>query len=122
MVNEELIAWVFENLIKNAAEAIEEQHGTITIATSETKRRANSYVRVTVRDTGKGMTPTVRRYAFTAGFTTKERGWGLGLALAKRIVEHYHHGRIYVLHSEPGRGTTIAVELPCVKEAPHSQQ
>lgn len=122
MVNEELIAWVFENLIKNAAEAIEEQHGTITIAISETKRRANSYVRVTVRDTGKGMTPTVRRYAFTAGFTTKERGWGLGLALAKRIVEHYHHGRIYILHSEPGRGTTIAVELPSVKEAPHSQQ
>jgi len=113
MANEELIAWVFENLIKNAAEAIEQQHGRITISASEIARGKRHFARVTVADTGKGMTPSVRRSAFSAGFTTKERGWGLGLALAKRIVEQYHRGRIYIVHTEPGRGTTVAVELPC---------
>ncbi len=113
MVNEELITWVFENLIKNAAEAIEQKHGTITLAAQDIVRGKRHFIRVTVADTGKGMTPTVRRSAFSAGFTTKERGWGLGLALAKRIVEQYHGGRIYIAHTEPGRGTTVAVELPC---------
>lgn len=113
LVNEELLAWVFENLVKNAAEAIEQQQGKITLTATEILRRKRHFVRVTVTDTGKGMNATVRRAAFAAGFTTKERGWGLGLALAKRIVEQYHGGRIYILHTEPGRGTTVAIELPC---------
>ncbi|GIV56327.1 MAG: two-component sensor histidine kinase [Candidatus Kapaibacterium sp.] len=113
MANEELLAWVFENLIKNAAEAIEQQQGRITITATEIARGKRHFARVTVTDTGKGMSPMVRRSAFSAGFTTKERGWGLGLALAKRIVEQYHRGRIFIVHTEPGRGTTVAVELPC---------
>lgn len=112
LANPELLSWVIENLIKNAAEAIEKPSGTITIRVTITRRRQHPMVRITVSDTGKGMSTSVRRHAFTPGFTTKERGWGLGLALAKRIVEQYHQGRLYIAHSAINRGTTIAIELP----------
>lgn len=110
--NPELLSWVIENLIKNAAEAIEKPNGTITIRVTTAKRRQHPIVQITISDTGRGMSTSVRRNAFAPGFTTKERGWGLGLALAKRIVEQYHKGRIYVVHSAINRGTTIAIELP----------
>lgn len=124
-VNEELISWVLENLIKNAAEAIVKHSGSITITVKQhddikstfvpqlfMSKRKQPYVRICVTDDGRGMSASVRRYIFMPGFTTKERGWGLGLSLAKRIVEEYHQGRISILHSAPDQGTTIAVDLP----------
>ncbi|MCX8051588.1 MAG: HAMP domain-containing histidine kinase [Chlorobi bacterium] len=111
--NEELLSWVLENLIKNAAEAIDGERGVIDIAVSVVRYRYRSTaVRITVSDTGKGMSTAVRRNAFTAGFTTKERGWGLGLALSKRIIEEHHRGKLAIVESAPNQGTTIAIEIP----------
>ena len=108
-VNTDLIAWVFENLFKNAAEAIESNHGSIYIELDGgSMKKAVIYV----RDTGKGMPKNMRRKIFFPGFTTKKRGWGLGLSLTKRIVEEYHQGKIYVKESEIGKGTTFAIEIP----------
>ena len=106
-LNQSLFQWVVENLCRNAADAIGDQDGTISISLIETQRRAI----VEISDTGKGIARKNLKNVFRPGFTTKERGWGLGLSLAKRIVEDYHHGRIYVKNSEPGRGTTFAIEL-----------
>jgi two-component sensor histidine kinase len=107
-LNTELFSWVFENLFKNAAEAIEEKHGTIYITLS----KHGNFLRIYIRDTGKGMTKKVRRHVFSPGFTTKKRGWGLGLSLTKKIVEDYHKGKIWVKESTPGKGTTFVIELP----------
>ncbi|MBQ7442830.1 MAG: HAMP domain-containing histidine kinase [Bacteroidaceae bacterium] len=101
-----LFEWVVENLCKNAIDAIDGE-GTITITAME---EATRYV-VEVHDTGKGIAKNHFRSVFRPGFTTKQRGWGLGLSLAKRIVEEYHRGRIFVKHSELGRGTTFRIEL-----------
>lgn len=102
-----LFEWVMENLIKNAVDAMEGS-GSITVDTFADNNR----VCVTVTDTGKGIPRKNHKTVFNPGFTTKKRGWGLGLALAKRIVEQYHRGRIYVSWSEPSRGTTFRIELP----------
>ena len=106
--NADLLAWVFENLLKNSAEAIDHKEGRINIRTSKLSNK----VIVLVEDNGKGITAKVRRNLFMPGFTTKKRGWGLGLSLAKRIVEDYHNGKIYVKESQLGKGTTFAVEIP----------
>ena len=82
--------------------------GTIDITLTETAGKAI----VSVSDTGKGIRKKDLRNIFRPGFTTKKRGWGLGLSLAKRIVEDYHQGRIWVKSSEPGLGTTFRIELP----------
>lgn len=108
-VNADLFAWVFENLFKNAAEAIEQKHGEINILLQ--KKSANKAL-ILVRDNGKGMSNKLKRKIFFPGFTTKKRGWGLGLSLTKRIVEEYHEGKIYVKESEVGKGTTFAIEIP----------
>lgn len=102
-----LCEWVMENLIKNAVDAMEGD-GSITITTGSDRSRAW----VEVADTGKGISRKHFKTVFNPGFTTKKRGWGLGLTLAKRIIEQYHHGRIYVKSSEPGVGTTFRIELP----------
>ena len=102
-----LCEWVMENLIKNAVDAMEGD-GSITITTGSDRTRAW----VEVADTGKGISRKHFKTVFNPGFTTKKRGWGLGLTLAKRIIEQYHHGRIYVKSSEPGVGTTFRIELP----------
>lgn len=102
-----LFEWVMENLIKNAVDAMEGS-GSITVTTFADNNRAC----VTVTDTGKGIPRKNHKTVFNPGFTTKKRGWGLGLALAKRIVEQYHRGRIFVAWSEPGRGTTFRIDLP----------
>jgi len=102
-----LFEWVMENLIKNAVDAMEGS-GSITVDTFADNNR----VCVTVTDTGKGIPRKNHKTVFNPGFTTKKRGWGLGLALAKRIVEQYHRGRIYVAWSEPSRGTTFRIDLP----------
>lgn len=104
-VNPSLFEWVLENLCKNAVDAMEDG-GTITI-----KAMGNMPVVIDVSDTGKGIEKKNIKNVFRPGFTTKKRGWGLGLSLAKRIVEEYHHGKIYVLKSELGKGTTFRIEL-----------
>ena len=105
MVNPSLFEWVLENLCKNAVDAME-GGGTITI-----KAFASQRVIIDVTDTGKGIEKKNVKNVFRPGFTTKTRGWGLGLSLAKRIVEEYHHGKIYVLKSEVGKGTTFRIEV-----------
>lgn len=105
-MNASLFEWVIENLCKNAVDAMEGS-GTITLHLDETADKAI----IEVTDTGKGIRKKDLRNVFRPGFTTKKRGWGLGLSLAKRIVEEYHKGRIYVKSSEPGRGTTFRIEL-----------
>lgn len=107
MVNSSLFEWVLENLCKNAVDAMGGE-GKITIrATTEHNR-----VVIDVEDTGKGIEKKDIKNVFRPGFTTKKRGWGLGLSLAKRIVEEYHKGKIFVLRSEIGVGTTFRIMLP----------
>ena len=106
-LNASLFEWVIENLCKNAVDAMGGKLGSITLRLEETDKRAI----VEVIDTGKGIKKKDIRNVFRPGFTTKERGWGLGLSLAKRIVEEYHHGKIYVKSSEVGKGTTFRIEL-----------
>lgn len=112
MVSAPLFEWVMENLIKNAVDAME-GHGTLSI---ETLRDGNNAV-IEVTDTGKGIARKNQKTVFNPGFTTKKRGWGLGLTLAKRIIEQYHHGRIFVKTSTPGVGTTFRIEIPLLR--PH---
>lgn len=102
-----LLEWVIENLIKNAVDAME-GHGSIDV---EMLDSAGSAV-IEVSDTGKGIARKNFKNVFNPGFTTKSRGWGLGLTLAKRIVEQYHRGRIFVARSTVGAGTTFRIELP----------
>ena len=105
-INSSLFEWVIENLCKNAVDAMEGE-GTITLHVEKEEGR----VLIDVSDTGKGIKKKDLRNVFTPGFTTKKRGWGLGLSLAKRIVEEYHKGKIYVKNSEVGKGTTFRIEL-----------
>ncbi len=102
-----LVEWVVEVLCKNAADAMP---GVGQIGISGGKK-GDRYV-IDVTDTGKGIERKHHKTVFRPGFTTKQRGWGLGLSLAKRIIEEYHHGRIYVLRSAPGEGTVFRIELP----------
>ena len=105
-MNKALIEWVVENLCKNAVDAMEGD-GKIELLLFEEEDRAI----VEVKDNGKGIKKKDQKNVFTPGFTTKKRGWGLGLSLAKRIVEEYHKGKIFVKYSEPGVGTTFRIEL-----------
>lgn len=105
-LNSYLFQWVIENLCKNAIDAMEGS-GTITIVGSQDAR--NIYIDVS--DTGKGMSPSVQKKIFDSGFTTKSRGWGLGLPLARRIVNQYHRGRLYLKYSVPGQGSTFRIVL-----------
>ena len=106
-VNASLFGWVIENICKNAVDAMSGK-GKLTIKLTEDK----NYVTIDVTDTGKGIAKNSWRSVFDPGYTTKERGWGLGLSLAKRIVTEYHKGKIYVAHSEIGKGTTFRIEIP----------
>lgn len=106
-MNASLFEWVIENLCKNAVDAMEGT-GRITI----TMRSEAERVAIEVSDTGKGIARRNLQTVFKPGFTTKKRGWGLGLSLAKRIIEEYHHGKIYVLYSIVGVGTTFRIEMP----------
>lgn len=106
-MNASLFEWVIENLSKNAVDAMGGQAGMITLHVEETVDKAI----VEVSDTGKGIKKKDIANVFRPGFTTKKRGWGLGLSLAKRIVEEYHHGKIWVKSSEMGVGTTFRIEL-----------
>lgn len=106
-MNGELFEWVLENLIKNALDAIEIQAGKINIDIVESKKN----VEIEVSDNGKGIDIRRRKDVFRPGYSTKKRGWGLGLSLSKRIIEGYHGGKIFVKHSAPGEGTTFKILL-----------
>ncbi len=105
-MNASLFEWVIENLCKNAVDAMEGA-GTITLHLEESHGKAV----IEVSDTGKGIKKKNMKNVFRPGFTTKKRGWGLGLSLAKRIIEEYHRGRIFVKSSEFGVGTTFRIEM-----------
>ena len=106
-LNPHLFGWVIENVIKNAVDAMS-GIGTIDIKIAP---GSNNTIYIDIADNGKGISKANVKKVFQAGFTTKKRGWGLGLTLAKRIIEHYHKGRIYVKHSEPNAGTTFRIVL-----------
>jgi K+-sensing histidine kinase KdpD len=108
-VSAPLLEWVMENLIKNAVDAMEGS-GFINVISGQEKEIAF----IEVSDTGKGISRKNLQTVFNPGFTTKKRGWGLGLTLAKRIIETYHRGKIYVKTSTPGVGTTFRIELPLI--------
>ncbi|MEM6378083.1 MAG: HAMP domain-containing sensor histidine kinase, partial [Bacteroidota bacterium] len=106
-INSHLFNWVIENLLRNALDAMGPK-GSISAEVSE---EAN-FVNIDLSDTGKGIPPSKFKAVFQPGFTTKKRGWGLGLSLAKRIVEEYHSGKIFVKKSEENIGTTFRIKLP----------
>lgn len=106
-MNASLFEWVIENLSKNAVDAMGANGGQITLHVEETDDKAI----IEVSDTGNGIRKKDLKNVFRPGFTTKKRGWGLGLSLAKRIVEEYHHGKIWVKSTEIGHGTTFRIEL-----------
>jgi signal transduction histidine kinase len=105
-LNPVLLGWVIENLVKNSIDAMKGA-GSITVRLSENEQEAI----IDVEDTGKGIPRKDFKTIFKPGYSTRERGWGLGLSLSKRIVEEYHKGRIFVLHSEPGKGSCMRVVL-----------
>lgn len=106
LMNDSLFAWVVENLCKNAVDAMGGQ-GDIRFHIEEKAKK----VYIDVSDTGKGILKSKFKTVFNPGYTTKKRGWGLGLSLVKRIIESYHGGKIYVKNSEIGKGTTFRIEL-----------
>lgn len=106
-INRELFEWVIENLMKNALDAMEGSTGKIVFSLSQSPRTTI----VDVADTGKGIDPKHHKEIFAAGYSTKKRGWGLGLTLSKRIIETYHRGRLFVKSSAPGQGTTFRIRL-----------
>ena len=112
ILNEPLLKWVIENLCKNAVDAMDGA-GKITVRVGEEDKRVN----IDISDTGKGIKERDFKKVFMPGYTTKRRGWGLGLSLAKRIVEEYHGGKISVLKSEIGEGTTFRISLDKTNQA-----
>lgn len=108
-LNAQLYSWTIENLVKNAIDAMKGK-GSLKVAIVE----SDKFVKITVTDTGKGLPKHLYQKIFEPGFTSKKRGWGLGLSLAKRIIEDYHKGRIKVLHSEIDHGTTMQISLKIV--------
>ncbi len=109
-MNAALFSWVIENLCKNAIDAME-NHGNITLSLKE----VHETVVLDITDTGKGVPKSQFKTIFQPGFSTKKRGWGLGLSLAKRIIENYHSGKIFIKWSETGKGTTFRIVLNKVK-------
>jgi two-component sensor histidine kinase len=107
-LNRDLFEWVLENLLKNAIDAIKGKNGMIQINVTDWKPGKQKVV-IDVKDTGTGMPSSQKKEIFKPGFSTKKRGWGLGLSLAKRIVEDYHHGKLFVKETKPGMGTTMRI-------------
>lgn len=110
MFNPELFEWVLENLIKNALDAMEDKEGRITV----NLLKEDKFVAIDIGDTGKGIDMKFRQDIFRPGYSTKKRGWGLGLSLARRIVETYHEGQIFLKDSKSGKGSTFRIRLRLV--------
>ena len=109
-LNEDLFEWVIENLLKNALDVIRNKDGRITVSVSMSKKRKNQ-VYIDITDNGKGIPKKYWKEIFKPGFSTKKRGWGLGLTLAKRIIEEYHNGKLFVKESVMDQGTTMRIVL-----------
>ncbi|CBH24956.1 sensor histidine kinase [Salinibacter ruber] len=109
--NEELFAWVLENLLKNALDAIEDEEGRITV----TAWKEEGQVFIEVEDTGRGIEGQQWNNIFRPGYSTKKRGWGLGLSLARRVIESYHGGRLELVSSTVGEGSTFRIEIPAAR-------
>ena len=107
-INSELFEWVVENLLKNALDSLEGRGGRIVIEALRVDRR----IRIDISDTGRGIDRRNWKDVFRPGYSTKTRGWGLGLSLSRRIVENYHGGELTLVRSRPGEGTTFRIELP----------
>ena len=107
-INAHLFDWVVENLLRNSIDAMEGGEGTLTAKIHE----ETHWVSIDITDTGKGIPKNKFYTVFQPGYTTKKRGWGLGLSLAKRIIENYHGGKIFVKESEPNKATTITIKMP----------
>jgi two-component system, sporulation sensor kinase D len=110
-INKPLFNWVIENIVKNAVDAMEGE-GTLTTSIYY----IGEFISIEISDTGKGISATKLKTVFEPGYTTKKRGWGLGLSLAKRIIEEHHKGKISVKSTEAGKGTTFLIQLPVVSE------
>ncbi len=108
--NELLISWACENLVKNAVDAVGRDAGEIKVSVRQNLERDR--VQIIITDNGKGIPLSDQKKIFSPGFTTKKRGWGIGLSLARRIVEEYHHGSLSLLESVPFDKTTFIIELP----------
>ena len=108
-INRHLFSWVMENLIRNALDAMDEKGNIMAKVYDE-----NHFICVDLSDTGKGIPQGKFKTVFQPGFSTKKRGWGLGLSLAKRIIEEYHKGKIFVKYSKPNEGTTFTIKLPVI--------
>lgn len=111
--NEELFAWVLENLLKNSLDAIEDEEGTITVR----GREEEGQVFIEVEDTGRGIERQQWKNIFRPGYSTKQRGWGLGLSLARRVVENYHGGSLELVSSTVGEGSTFRIQIPAADAA-----
>jgi len=107
MINSHLFNWVIENLYRNALDSMDGK-GAITTTVYEDSQM----VAIDIADTGSGIPSSKFKTVFQPGFSTKKRGWGLGLSLAKRIIENYHKGKIFVKSSKIDQGTTFAIRLP----------
>ncbi len=112
--NKLLLSWALENLIKNSIEAIGQRNGVIWVATRQSLD--GHEIHIIVSDNGKGISSSMWKKIYEPGFTTKKRGWGIGLTLAKRIVEDYHHGRLFLLESRPFERTTFVIALPAIEQ------
>ncbi len=109
-LNRELVEWALENLLSNAISALDKRPGIIEVSVEH--RKTSETVELIVKDNGRGMSRDEQRRAFEPGYTTKGRGWGLGLALARRVVQDYHGGRLFIRSSAPGKGTTMVMSFP----------
>jgi len=109
-INRDLFEWVIENLIKNSLDAIKKKKGVIEISTGTVEGEPKQ-VYIDIKDNGKGISPKNRRRVFKPGYSTRKRGWGLGLNLAKRIVEEFHHGKLYIKDTKADEGTTMRIVL-----------
>jgi signal transduction histidine kinase len=109
-LNPELFQWAIENLIKNSMDAMKETKENAYLAI--VVRQDANQILIDIEDTGSGIDRKAMKEIFKPGFSTKKRGWGLGLSLTRRIIEDYHNGKIFILHSEVNKGTTIRVLLP----------
>jgi len=106
-INKDLFEWVIENLMKNAIDAMERKEGKIVFNITG----SNGEVHIDVTDDGKGIDSKFKKDVFRPGYSTKQRGWGLGLSLSKRIIEDYHKGKLVLVESMPGKGTKFRIKL-----------
>lgn len=113
LVNKDLFEWVIENLFKNALDAMDKPHGNITVNISETTNEAI----IDITDNGKGIDNKLKKDIFRPGYSTKKRGWGLGLSLSKRIIEDYHRGKLNLVETDLSKGTTFRIKLSKQKSA-----